>query len=162
MTWTDVMTGKEEHRPYYDGLAIHKIVPAERFEAGDPTGTGRGGPLVYVPPEVRGTIDFSFPYRVGLTRASLGKINGAMFFVTGTSQPFLTNRHPCIGEVVSGREVVDAILGVTLVEHEHKPIEPITIQRVRIVKSGNPAPLPEPVPYTPVVPSLGPKPKTPQ
>jgi len=32
MTWTDIMTGEKKTGPFYDGLTIHKAVPAERFE----------------------------------------------------------------------------------------------------------------------------------
>lgn len=153
MTWTDITTGEKKTGPYYDGLTIHKIAPAERFEAGDPTGTGRGAPLVYVPIEVDGPFNFDRSYRMGLTRSAGAKVNGAMFFVTRTSQPWLTGRHPCIGEIVQGREVIDAICAVKL-GPDGKSLSPVTIVRVAIVKVGDPAPIPDPIPYTPPTPHL--------
>jgi len=36
-----------------------------------------------------------------------------------------------------------------------KPIDPVKILRVRIRKVGEPAPLPEPVPFTPKPPEFG-------
>jgi hypothetical protein len=35
------------------------------------------------------------------------------------------------------------------------PLEPVVIRHITIVKSGDPAPLPEPVPYDPPVPVFG-------
>ena len=157
MTWTDITTGAPKTGPYYDGLTVHRITPAERFEVGDPTGTGRGAPLVYVPIEVGGPMNFDRPYRIGLTRAARGRINGAMFFVTCANQPFLSASHPCIAEVVAGRDVADAICGMKL-GSDGKSLTPVTIEHVRILKSGNPLPLPDPVPYTPPVPQLEPRP----
>jgi peptidyl-prolyl cis-trans isomerase A (cyclophilin A) len=158
MTWTDIMTGSEKTGPFYDGLAIHKVASAERFEAGDPTGTGRGAPLVYVPIEVGGPFNFDRPYRIGLTRSGGAKVNGAMFFVTRTSQPFLTHRHPCIAEVVAGREVVDAICTVKS-SPEGKPLATIVIDRIRILKVGDPPPIPDPVAFTPKVPTFDVRPR---
>lgn len=156
MEWYDPFTGEKRSGPYYDGLTVHKVTKYERFEGGDPTETGRGGPPVWVPQEVRGPLDFNRPYRLGLTRASLGRISGAVFFISGASQPFLNNRHPCIGDVVLGKEIVDRIVSVQ-VDRAGKPVDAIVLRSVRIEKVGNPAPLEDPVPYTPVIPTLGPK-----
>ena len=156
MTWNDPFTGEKKSGPYFDGVGVHKIARMERFEAGDWTGTGRGAPPVWVPPEITGAMAFSRPYRMGLTRAPAGRISATIFFVTATSQSFLNARHPCIGEIVLGREVVDRIVAITP-RKDGKPIQTITIESVRIVKVGEPAPLQDPIPYTPPNPVLGPK-----
>jgi peptidyl-prolyl cis-trans isomerase A (cyclophilin A) len=156
LAWNDPFTGESVRRPLYDGVTIHRVVAAERFEAGDPTGTGRGAPPVWVPREGEGRFNFSKGYRMGLTRASQGKVSGAVFFVTAGPAPWLDSRHPCIGEVVGGRDVVDRICSVKTREDGH-PIEPLTLRRVTIRSVGAPPPIPEPVPYTPVIPKLEPR-----
>ena len=56
MEYTDPYTGNKKKARYYDGVAIHKMVYGQRFEAGDPTGTGHGMPPVWVPKEAGSSI----------------------------------------------------------------------------------------------------------
>ena len=153
MEFVDPFTGSKKKAPYYDGLAIHKTTFAQRFEAGDTTGTGHGMPVVWVPSEA-GLVNFSRPYRVGMTAASMKRISGVMFFVSIVAEPYLNSRHNCFGEVVEGREVVDRICQVPT-NNRGAPLEPVIIRHVAIVKSGNPPPLAAPVPYDPPEPVFG-------
>jgi peptidyl-prolyl cis-trans isomerase A (cyclophilin A) len=159
MEFVDPYTGTKKKVPYYDGLAIHKTKFAQRFEAGDWTGTGHGMPLVWVPSEP-GPNNFSRPYRIGMTASSLKRISGVLFFATVVAEPVFNASHNCFGEIVEGRDVVDRICLVKTNE-KGTPLEPVVIRRITIVKSGEPPPLPEPVPYEPPVPvfSVTPSPK---
>jgi peptidyl-prolyl cis-trans isomerase A (cyclophilin A) len=147
MEWVDVTTGDKLKRPFYDGLAIHRVTSNQRFEAGDPTGTSHGAPLVWVPKEP-GPVDFSRPFRVGMTGSSMQRVSGVLFFVSMVAEPYLNAAHNCFGEVVDGRNVVEAICGVRT-DKNRVPVEPVTIKKVSIMKSGNPPPLPDPVRYRP-------------
>ena len=153
MEFVDPYTGSKKKAPFYDGLTVHKTKFAQRFETGDRTGTGHGMPPVWVPSEP-GMVNFSRPYRVGMTASSLKRISGVLFFVTIVAEPYLNSSHNCFGEIVEGRDVVEQIC---LVKTDDKgaPLEPVIIRKVTIVKSGDPAPLPEPVPYEPPVPVFG-------
>lgn len=142
------MTGEEYKQPYYDGTLVEKSVAAERFEAGERTAEGRLAPLLYVPEEGAGPVNFFLPYRIGFTRASGGRISAVKFFLTAASQPFLTPRHPCFGEVVAGQDVVHRITTVKTYPNG-RPIEPVVLEAVRIFNVGEPDPLPEPVPHDP-------------
>jgi cyclophilin family peptidyl-prolyl cis-trans isomerase len=153
MEYVDPYTGNKKKGPYYDGVAIHRAEYGQRFEAGDATGTGHGMPPVWVPPEP-GPVNFSRPYRVGMTSAALKKISGVLFFVSIVAEPYLNASHNCFGEIVDGREVVEQICNVKT-DDNHAPLTPVIIRHVSIVKSGDPKPLPDPVPYTPPVPTLG-------
>jgi peptidyl-prolyl cis-trans isomerase A (cyclophilin A) len=153
MEFVDPFTGNKKKVPYYDGIAIHKTVFSQRFEAGDATGTGQGMPLVWVPYEP-GLVNFSRPYRVGMTAASMKRISGVLFFVSIVAEPYLNGRHNCFGEIVEGRDVVDRICQVAT-NNRGAPLEPVIIRHVAIVKSGNPPPLADPVRYDPPEPVLG-------
>ena len=163
MEFVDPYTGVKKKVPYYDGVAIHKVTFAQRFEAGDPTGTGHGMPPVWVPSEP-GPVNFSRPYRVGMTSASLQRISGVLFFVSIVAEPYLNTSHNCFGEVFEGRDVVERICQVRT-DGNGVPSQPVVMRHIAIVKSGDPPPLADPVPYTPPVPVFGvipeAKPKTP-
>lgn len=148
MPWIDPFTGEETTGPYYDGVIVHKVTSAKRFETGDRTGTGRGAPPIYVPPEGFGPVNFYQGNVVGMTRAPLGKISAAQFFVAVTPEPYLTGKHPCFGELISGAEIAFDITTVRA-DAGGKPVDPITIEEIRIFSVGEVGPLPEPVPYTP-------------
>jgi peptidyl-prolyl cis-trans isomerase A (cyclophilin A) len=148
MAWVDPLTGVTRKEPYYDGIEVHLAEAAQRFEAGDRTGTGRGAPPFYLPDEGAGPVNFSRPGRIGMTRSSRGRVSAVQFFVTAVGTPWLNGRHPCFGEVVHGLDVVRAISDVKTGPRK-KPIEPVLLARVRIHAVGEPPPLPVPVPFTP-------------
>ena len=148
LEWIDPFTGEPEHAPYYDGIEIHKVQAGQRFELGDRTGTGRGAAPFYVPEEGKAPASFDQPWRVGMTRASLGRISGSSFFVTAAPQPFLRERHPCFGTVIAGRDLVRAISGVRA-NSAGKPLDPIVVEHVRIFRVGEPSALPEPKSHQP-------------
>lgn len=160
LEWVDPLTGQTQKKKYYDGLKIHLAVAAQRFEAGDPTETGRGAPPIWVPPELDGPVTFNAAGRMGMTRTSLGRISGALFFITAAPNPALKGFHPCFGHVLRGRDVVRAICGVKT-DTRGKPVDPIVLNHVRIFKVGNPPPIPEPIRYKPTAPRISVKPQTP-
>lgn len=155
LEWIDPFTGEMADAPYYDGVEVHRIVAGQRFEVGDRTATGRGAAPVYVPQEL-GAVDFSKPYRLGMTRAPLGRISGSLFFVTADAQPFLSRRHPCFGVVVDGDSVIRNITRLRA-NSSGKPLERVLLERVRIFGVGDPEPLPEPSAYVPPVQQFRPR-----
>jgi len=148
LEWVDPVSGVASKGHYYDGVPVYLAKANQRFETGDRSGTGRGAPRMYVPEEGAGPINFHGPYRMGMTRGSGAKISAVQFFITVATQPWLTGRHPCFGIVVQGRDVVDRICSVKTYSNG-RPIEPVTIERVRTFAVGDPAPLAEPAPYLP-------------
>lgn len=148
LAWTDPVTGEVFREPYYDGIAIHKAEAGRLIEAGDRHGTGNGAPLMYVPREGLGPVTFHSPGRLGMTAAPGGKISAVQFFATYAAQPWLTDRHPCFGVIVEGREVVFELSSVKTYSNG-RPVEPVRITKVRIFAVGEPPPLPTPEEYWP-------------
>jgi peptidyl-prolyl cis-trans isomerase A (cyclophilin A) len=149
MEWTDPLTGEVHRNHFYDGNRIHKAEAGARFEAGSPNGTGRGGPLLWVPPEeMLGPVNFDVAGRIGMTRAPGRKLSAHQFFVTASAQPFLSGRHPCFGVVVTGRDVT---MNISMVKtySNGRPVEPVIIEKIRIFSIGDPPPLPEPAEFVP-------------
>jgi cyclophilin family peptidyl-prolyl cis-trans isomerase len=93
-------------RGYFDGLPIHRVVPAFVVQDGDPRGDGSGGPGFSIRDELsdrayaRGTVGMA------LSGPDTG---GSQWFVTHTPQPHLEGRYTVFGQVVQGMEVVDRL-----------------------------------------------------
>jgi cyclophilin family peptidyl-prolyl cis-trans isomerase/HEAT repeat protein len=93
-------------RGYFDGLPIHRVVPAFVVQDGDPRGDGSGGPGYSIRDELsdrayaRGTVGMA------LSGPDTG---GSQWFVTHAPQPHLEGRYTVFGQVVQGMDVVDRL-----------------------------------------------------
>ncbi|MCY1021955.1 peptidylprolyl isomerase [Pyxidicoccus sp. MSG2] len=92
---------------YFNGTTFHRVVPNFVAQGGDPRGDGEGGPGYSIRCEMTRR-----PYLRGtLGMALAGKdTGGSQFFFTHAPQPHLDGRYTAFGEVVSGMDVVDALL----------------------------------------------------
>jgi cyclophilin family peptidyl-prolyl cis-trans isomerase len=92
---------------FFRNVTFHRIVPDFVAQGGDPRGDGEGGPDHTIRCEVNRRV-----YARGVVGMALsGKdTGGSQFFVTVAPQPHLDGRYTSFGEVVSGQEVVDALL----------------------------------------------------
>jgi peptidyl-prolyl cis-trans isomerase A (cyclophilin A) len=143
----DPMTGEKLAGRYYDGVGIYLAEAGIRFEAGDSTNTGRGGPPLWVSPtEGAGPVNYSSPGRLGLVPAPGRGASPYSIMITASAQPRLSGRYPCLGEVVSGADVVMRISEVKT-HRNGKPIEPLRIDKIRTFTVGEPSALPEIISY---------------
>ena len=89
---------------FFNGLAIHRVVPDFVVQDGDPRGDGEGGPGYTIRdelnemPYVRGTVGMALDWK---------DTGGSQFFITHSPQPHLDARYTVFGRVVNGIEVVD-------------------------------------------------------
>ncbi len=93
-------------RGYFDGLRLHRVVPAFVVQDGDPRGDGSGGPGYSIRDELSDR-----PYRRGTVGMALAgpDTGGSQWFITHAPQPHLEARYTVFGDVVSGMDVVDAL-----------------------------------------------------
>ncbi len=91
---------------YFDGVAIHRVVPNFVLQDGDPTGTGNGGPGY----EIRDELN-PLAYERGTLGMALSgpDTGGSQWFVTLSPQPHLNGLYTVFGQVVAGQEVVEGI-----------------------------------------------------
>jgi cyclophilin family peptidyl-prolyl cis-trans isomerase/HEAT repeat protein len=91
---------------YFNGVALHRVVPDFVIQDGDPRGDGEGGPGYTIRDELsqrqflRGTVGMALDW------ADTG---GSQFFITHSPQPHLDARYTVFGQVHSGMEVVDRL-----------------------------------------------------
>lgn len=125
-------------RGYYDGTVFHRVIPGFMAQAGDPTGTGRGGSSIYgerfadeISPELRHT-------GAGvLSMANAGPdTNGSQFFLTLAPAPWLDGKHTIFGRVRAGLAVLKR-LGLVKTGPEDRPVDEVRILRARVVVEGD-------------------------
>lgn len=93
---------------YYDGITFHRVIAGFVAQAGDPKGTGSGGPGYTIPDEVNKNkfIDGA----VGMAKTSAPNSAGSQFFICFAPQPNLDGGYTVFGQVVEGRDVLDKIM----------------------------------------------------
>jgi len=101
---------------FYDGTTFHRVIPGFMIQGGDPNSKnadkathGMGGPGYTVKAEFS-----SRPHKRGIlsmARAADPNSAGSQFFICVADAPFLDRQYTVFGEVVSGMDVVDKIVG---------------------------------------------------
>jgi cyclophilin family peptidyl-prolyl cis-trans isomerase len=92
---------------FFDGVAIHRVVPDFVIQDGDPRGDGEGGPGYTIRDEIN-----ERPYLRGTLGMALDweDTGGSQFFITHSPQPHLDGRYTVFGHVLEGMDVVDRIV----------------------------------------------------
>jgi peptidyl-prolyl cis-trans isomerase A (cyclophilin A) len=128
--WTDPKTGKKVTRPYYDGLAFHRVIDGFMIQGGCPLGTGTGGPGYKFSDEFNPKLRHSKEGILSMANAG-PNTNGSQFFITLGPTPHLNDRHSVFGEVTEGMDVVRKI-GKVQTGANDRPVKPVIIQSVKI------------------------------
>lgn len=122
---------------YYTGIIFHRVVPklpnGNPFvvQAGDPTGTGSGGPGFMIDLE-HSTLPHDFGV-ISMARTGDPNSGGAQFFLClsrdGTS--FLDRDYCSFGQTVAGAEAIVRISQTEL--NGERPVDPPTIKAARLM-----------------------------
>jgi peptidyl-prolyl cis-trans isomerase A (cyclophilin A) len=132
--WTNPSTGKTTKDKLYDGTVFHRVIPNFMIQAGDPLGSGRGGPGYRFADEFHPELAFTKPYLLAMANAGPGT-NGSQFFITVAATEWLTAKHTIFGEVTKGTEVVDAI-ATAPTGAQDRPRTDIVLESVTIDRRG--------------------------
>lgn len=127
---------------FYNGVAFHRIVPLTAqgdpfvIQAGDPSGTGSGGPGYELALEPS-TLPHDFGV-ISMARANEPNTAGSQFFIClsrpGTSR--LDGQYAAFGYAVQGAEAVMTIADVELADvTSGRPASPPTVRRAELIPS---------------------------
>jgi cyclophilin family peptidyl-prolyl cis-trans isomerase len=93
---------------FYDGTTFHRVLPDFMAQAGDPTGTGMGGPGYRFSDEFHPTLKHDGPGVLSMANAG-PNTNGSQFFITYVSTSWLDGRHAVFGKVTEGLNVLQSL-----------------------------------------------------
>ncbi len=91
---------------WYDGVTFHRVIPGFVAQAGDPSGTGYGGPGYAFDNEISDNRKFDRPGMVAMANAGPGS-NGSQFFITYSAVPRLDGNYSIFAQVISGMEIAE-------------------------------------------------------
>jgi HEAT repeat protein/cyclophilin family peptidyl-prolyl cis-trans isomerase len=92
---------------YFNGLAVHRVVPDFVMQDGDPRGDGEGEPGYTIRDEFN-----ERPYlrgALGMALEPWPDTGGSQWFIAHSPQPHLDAKYTVFGRVIAGMEVVDQI-----------------------------------------------------
>ena len=93
---------------FYDGVTFHRVLANMVAQAGDPSGSGVGGPGYQFANEISADLTFDRAGLVGMANAGVDT-NGSQFFITYTNLSQLDGDYTIFGEVVEGMDVVNKL-----------------------------------------------------
>lgn len=89
---------------WFDGVTFHRVLPGFVAQAGDPTGTGIGGPGYAFKNET--SPDLVFDQQGLLAMANSGPdTNGSQFFITYAATERLNGQYTIFGKVIEGMDI---------------------------------------------------------
>ena len=138
--WTDPATKRKMHgKRYYDGTTFHRVIPEFMIQGGDPTGTGIGDPGYSFSDEFDPNLNFDRPGKLAMANSG-PNTNGSQFFITEMAYDSLNQHYTLFGQCDdSSVQVVKSIARVQR-DPNDKPLQPVVLRRVTIVREGEPLP----------------------
>lgn len=93
---------------WYDNVPWHRVIDGFVAQAGDPTGTGIGGPGYEFKDELTNGLNFDEAGMVGMANSG-ANTNGSQFFITLAAQKTLDGKYTVFGKVFQGMDVVNQL-----------------------------------------------------
>ena len=132
---------------FYEGITFHRVIPDFMIQTGDPLSRDRdprndglGGPGYKIDDEVNGL----HHRRGAVSMANAGpNTGGSQFFILVGDAPHLDGKHTIFGRVISGMEVVDAIVAVERDQYGRhgppdRPMQDVVIESLTVEPAQNP------------------------
>jgi cyclophilin family peptidyl-prolyl cis-trans isomerase/FKBP-type peptidyl-prolyl cis-trans isomerase len=148
-----MMADEFKGKPYYDSLTFHRVMNKFMIQGGDHTGTGSGNPGYKFTADFDPSLEHDRGGLLSMANGGGFNTNGSQFFITEVPYPSLNaydgngdlkpcdqprvSCHSVFGELVKGIEVQDAISNVQVTPGSNKPVEPVYIVKVRIIRKGS-------------------------
>ncbi len=148
--WTINATHAKQHgKRFYDGLTFHRVIPGFMVQGVDPVGDGTGDPGYYFADEITPELTFSVAGRLAMANSG-PNTNGSQFFITEAPFAELNGKYTIFGQCDTHSMLLAASIARVPRDASDKPTTPVVINRVTIVREG------QPMPPTPAAPQTAP------
>ncbi|KAJ3330594.1 RING-type E3 ubiquitin-protein ligase ppil2 [Blyttiomyces sp. JEL0837] len=126
-----IMLAKQD---YYKDVIFHRVIKNFMMQAGDPTGTGRGGKSYYGKP-------FADEFKASLSHDARGILscanhgpntNQSQFFITFRACKHLDNKHTVFGKVIDGLDILATVEKIPTGDDD-RPRVPVKIEDVKVL-----------------------------
>ncbi|MEX1019177.1 MAG: peptidylprolyl isomerase [Litorilinea sp.] len=130
---------------FYNDTAFHRVLDGFMAQAGDPTGTGSGGPGYAFEDEFHPGLQFDQAGLLAMANSGINT-NGSQFFLTYGPADWLDFRHTIFGKVIEGEDVLARL---SLRDPSHQPTTPGDTLYTVLIEEGEASVLPTPTPMPP-------------
>lgn len=124
---------------YYNGLIFHRVIPEFMIQGGCPEGTGRGGPGYSIKGEFsQNGVTNQLKHERGvisMARSQSYDSAGSQFFIMVNKTATLDGKYAAFGKVLSGMEVIDAIVN-TPRDASDRPLQEQKMKQVTVETFG--------------------------
>jgi peptidyl-prolyl cis-trans isomerase A (cyclophilin A) len=150
--WTNPDTKqKVQGKSLYNGTTFHRVIPEFMIQGGDPLGTGMGDPGYLFKDEFDPNLNFDMPGRLAMANSG-PSTNGSQFFITEVPTEYLNQKHTIFGQCDDSSLLIVKSIARVERDGQDKPITPVMLKKVTIVREGQPMP-PSPASSGAAVPS---------
>lgn len=138
--WTNPATHAKMHgEPLYNGTTFHRVIPGFMIQGGDPLGNGEGDPGYYINDEFDPNLNFDVAGRLAMANSG-PNTDGSQFFITTVPYDSLDQHYTIFGQCDPHSVLVAQSIADVERDSKDKPLEPVTLNNVTIVRDGEPMP----------------------
>jgi peptidyl-prolyl cis-trans isomerase A (cyclophilin A) len=138
--WTDPTTNKKQHnKPLYNGTTFHRVIPEFMIRGGDPAGTGAGDAGFSFNDEFDPNLNFDVPGRLAMANSG-PNTNSSQFFITEEPYDSLNQHYTIFGQCDDSSVLVVKTITRVQRDGQDKPLTPVVLKKVTIVREGQPLP----------------------
>jgi peptidyl-prolyl cis-trans isomerase A (cyclophilin A) len=122
------------------------------IQGGDPAATGMGNPGYSFDDELDPNLNFDQPGRLAMANSG-PNTNGSQFFITEQATDTLNQHYTLFGQCDDSSVLVVKTIARIERDAQDKPITPVVLKKVTVVREGQPMPpspaaAPQPAPAT--------------